>query len=117
MDQVVTALWGVLAAVLSALGGVLVQAVRRWAEAEAQRVLATVQHRLGEGAARVAGEIAAQIAASPDVHAASEAMVEVGAEVLAERFRDTVRQHAIPVETLAGMVRGELGKLGRGVVR
>jgi hypothetical protein len=44
-------------------------------------------------------------------------MVEVGAEVLAERFRDTVQQHGIPVETLAGMVRGELGKLGRGVVR
>lgn len=115
MEQVVSALWGLLAAVLATFAAVASQAVRRWAEAEAQRGLAIVQQRLGEGAARVAGEIAASVATNPEIEAATQAMVDVGAEVLCARFADTVAKYGIPLDTLAGMVKGEIGKLGHAV--
>lgn len=112
MEQVTEALYGLLAAVLTALGTIAIAAIRRWAEAQQQRALALVQARLGEGAARVAGDIAGQVMDAPGVQAASAAMVQAGAEALRARYPETVARYGITAETLAGMVRGELGKLG-----
>lgn len=108
MEQVMQALLGLLAAVLTALGGVAVQAVRAYAAN-------LVQERLGAGAARVAGQIAAEVMGQRDVEAASEAMIAAGVEAMRQRFPDTAGN--LPPETLAGMITGELGRLGQAVVR
>lgn len=108
MEQVTQALFGLLAAVLMAVGGVAVQALRAYAAN-------LVQQRIGAGAARVAGEIAAEVMGDDQVLAATREMIEAGAAKLAERFPDTAAK--LPAGTLAGMVAGELGRLGQAVVR
>lgn len=115
MEQVVQALYGLLAAVLMAVGGVAVRAIHAYAQAQAEQVLATVQARIGAGAARVAGEITAEVMGDDQVLAATREMIEAGAAKLAERFPDTAAK--LPPGTLAGMIAGELGKLGQAVVR
>jgi hypothetical protein len=88
------------------------RALSAYAELARQRAAEVVQARLGAGAARVAGEIAGSIAADPNVRAATAAMVDAGTQILVGRFRDTLRSKGIPIATVEGMVRGELGKLG-----
>lgn len=108
MEQVTQALFGLMAAVIAALGAVAVQAVRAYADN-------LVQARLGAGAARVAGQIAAEVMGDDQVLAATQAMIDAGADALAQRFPDTAGK--LPRETLAGMIAGELGKLGQAVQR
>ena len=108
MDELTQALAGLLAAVLTALGGVAIQAVRAYAAN-------LVQERLGVGAARVAGQIAAEVMGQRNVEAATEAMIQAGVQAMRERFPDTAGK--LPPETLAGMITGELGRLGQAVVR
>jgi hypothetical protein len=108
MDDLIQALLGLLAAVLTALGAVAVQALRAYADN-------LIQARLGEGAARVAGQIVAEVMAAPDVQAASQAMVDAGVAAMQKRFPDTAGK--MPAETIAGMIAGELGKIGLGVAR
>ena len=106
MEQLTQVLWAAAAAVVSALAGVAIPLVRAY-------LTNLVQQRLGEGAARVAGEIAAKVAASPDLTIASEAMIRAGVAAIQKRFPDTAGK--IPVSTITGMVIGEVGKLGVGV--
>jgi hypothetical protein len=108
MEELTQALLGLLAAVVTALAGVAVQAVRAYATN-------LVQERIGAGAARVAGEIAAEVMGNDHVLAASREMIEAGAAKLAERFPDTAGK--LPRETLMGMIGGELGRLGQAVTR
>lgn len=108
MEQVTQALFGLVAAVIAALGAVAVRAVQAYADN-------LVQQRLGAGAARVAGEIAADVMGNDQVLAATREMIEAGAAVMRERFPDTAGK--LPVETLTGMIAGELGKLGQAVTR
>ena len=117
MDLVVQALWAALAAALTAVVPVGVRLAARYGEVLGERALAEVQRRLGDGAARVAGEIVAELRASPELQAATQAMLQRGAATLAGRFADTVTKRNIPLDTLAGMVAGELGKLGVAVRR
>lgn len=108
MEQVTQALFGLVAAVIAALGAVAVRAVQAYADN-------LVQQRLGAGAARVAGEIAAEVMGDDQVLAATREMIEAGAASMRARFPDTAGK--LPVETLAGMIAGELGKLGQAVQR
>ena len=108
MEQIVQALFGLLAAVIAALGAVGVQAVRAYADN-------LVQQRLGAGAARVAGQIAAEVMGDDHVLAATQAMIDAGATAMRERFPDTAGK--LPHGVLAGMIAGELGKLGQAVQR
>lgn len=117
MDQVSQALWAGLAAALTALVPLVVRVVVRGAELLGERALAEVQARLGAGAARVAGELAAELRASPTLQAVSQAAIDRGAEALRARFADTVEKRGVPVDVLRGMVMGELGKLGVAVSR
>lgn len=117
MDLVVQTLWAALAAALTAVVPVGVRLAARYGEVLGERALAEVQRRLGDGAARVAGEIVAELRASPELQAATQAMLQRGAATLAGRFSDTVTKRNIPMDTLAGMVAGELGKLGVAVRR
>lgn len=112
MDELVTAVWTALGAIIAAVVPIAVKAIRAWAELARQRAAETVQSRLGEAAARLAAEIAARIATDPEVRAASRAMVQTAGMVLAERFRDLVRERGIPADTLEGIIRGELAKRG-----
>lgn len=112
MDQIVAILWAAVAAALAAALPIGLRALGAYGELARQRAAEVVQARLGDAAARIAGEIAGQIAADPNVRAATSAMVETGAQLLAGRFRDTLRARGIPTATVEGMVRGELGKLG-----
>lgn len=112
MDQIVSALWAVVAAAIAAAVPIGLRALGAYAELARQRAASVVQARLGEAAARVAGEIAGQIAADPNVRAASAAMVQTGTQVLVGRFRETLGARGIPTSTVEGMVRGELGKIG-----
>lgn len=117
MDLVVQTLWAALAAALTAVVPIGVRLAARYGEVLGERALAEVQRRLGDGAARVAGEIVAELRASPELQAATQSMLLQGAEKLGRRFPDTIRKHGVPAETLAGMIAGELGKLGVGVAR
>lgn len=108
MELLIQALLGVLAAVLTAVGGVAVQVLRAYATN-------LVQERIGAGAARVAGEIAAEVMGNDHVLAATDEMIKAGAATLAARFPDTAGK--LPAGTLAGMIAGELGKLGQAVQR
>src|SRR5687768_13553839 len=117
MDQVVQALWGLAAAVLTALAPIAYRVAHRAAERFAEEALATVQLRLGEGARRVAGEIAAELRANPEVRLATEEMIRRGTLALTTRFADTVQKRGIPAATMQGMIVGELGRLGLGVQR
>lgn len=108
MEQITQALFGLAAAVLTALAGVLVQAVRAYADN-------LVQQRLGAGAARVAGQIAAEVMGDDKVLAATQQMIDAGARAMRERFPDTAGK--LPHGVLAGMIAGELGKLGQAVQR
>lgn len=110
MEQLTQALWALAAAVVSALAGVLIPAVRQWAETQ----MAT---RLGNAAGRVAGEIAATIAADPNVQMAGEEALAAGAQTLRDRLPDAVAKLGVSEPTLRGMVAGELGKLGQAVQR
>ena len=104
MEQVVTALWGLAAAVIMAVGGVLVPVIRDYATN-------LLQARIGAAAGRVAGEIAARVAADPTVTAATQAMIAAGAEALKARVPDAIRKLGASDDTLRGMVAGEVGKL------
>jgi hypothetical protein len=108
MENLIQALLGLLAAVVTALAGVAVQAVRAYATN-------LVQERIGVGAARVAGEIAAEVMGDDQVLIATREMIEAGAAKLAARFPDTAAK--LPAETLTGMIVGELGRLGQAVTR
>jgi len=108
MDDVMQALMGLLMAVLTAAIGFAVQ----WLRAN---TLNLVQERLGAGAARVAGQIVAKIKADGDVMEATEAVISAGVADLRARFPDTAGKLA--PGTLAGMIVGELGKLGQAVAR
>lgn len=108
MDQIVQALVGVLAAVLAALGAAAVQAVRAYA-------VNLVQERVGAAAARIAGEIAAEVMGNDQVLAATDEMIRAGAAALAARLPQTAGR--LPEATRAGMIAGELGRLGQGVAR
>ncbi|MBS7793078.1 hypothetical protein KTR66_24060 [Roseococcus sp. SDR] len=89
--------------------------VRELVKLAREHVLNLVQARLGEGAARVAGQILADIAARPDVQVASQDMIAAGVAVMRHNFPDSARR--LSDEQLAGMLRGELGKLGQAVLR
>lgn len=117
METVLQALAALLAAVLAALTPRLIGLANAGLDYLRERALLTAQQRLGEGAARVAGEILGEIEASPDVQAATAAMIQAGAVKLGLRFPETVLKRGIAAETLAGMVAGELGKLGVAVRR
>lgn len=106
MDTLVQALWGVAAAAVTALAGIAIPLART-------HLTNLLQQRVGEGAARVAGEIAAKVAGDPAIEAATDAMLRAGAAELAKRFPDTAAK--VPLDTLVGMVKGELGKLGQPV--
>ena len=106
METFVQALWGVAAAAVTALAGFAIPLARAY-------VTNLVQQRIGEGAARVAGDISAQVFGDPSVEAATDAMVRAGAEALRARYPATAAR--LPLDTLTGMIRGELGKLGQGV--
>ena len=106
MDEFTQALWALAAAAVTAAAGAVVPLIRAY-------LTNVVQQRLGEGAARVAGEIAAKVAASPDLTIASDAMIKAGVAAIQKRFPDTAAK--IPVSTITGMVVGEVGKLGLGV--
>ena len=112
MDDLVAALWAVVAAALAAAIPIGLRALGAYAELAKQQAAGAVQSRLGDAAARVAGEIAGTIAADPTVRAATAAMVQTGTQVLAGRFRETLRAKGISDATVEGMLRGELGKLG-----
>jgi hypothetical protein len=117
MEQVTQALWAALAAALTVFVPIGLRLAGRAMELLGERALAEVQARLGAGAARVAGEIVAEMAARPEIQAVTVAMLDTAAATLAARFGQTVTKHGIPVETLAGMVRGELGKMGVAVLK
>lgn len=117
MDEILAAAGALAAASLAALVPIALRVLAGYADLAQQRALEVVQARLGEGAARIAGEIAGQIAASPEVKAASRAMLDTGARVLAGRFADTMAKRGIPVDTLRGMIAGELGKRGIAIER
>ncbi len=108
MEQITQALFGLAAAVIAALAAAGVRAVQAYTDN-------LIQQRLGAGAARVAGEIAAEVMGNDQVLAATDQMIEAGAAALAARFPNTAGK--LPVSTLAGMVAGELGKLGQAVQR
>ena len=108
MEQLTEALSGLLVAVLTALAAYAVKVVRAYADN-------LVQARLGAGAARVAGQIAAEVMGNDQVLAATQAMVDAGAKAMRERFPDTAGK--LPHDVLAGMIAGELGKLGQAVQR
>ncbi len=108
MEQLTEALSGLLVAALTALAAYAVKAVRAYADN-------LVQERLGAGAARVAGQIAAEVMGDDQVLAATRDMIEAGVDALQARFPQTAGK--LPRETLAGMVAGELGKLGQAVAR
>jgi hypothetical protein len=108
MEQLTEALTGLLLAVLTALAGIAVKAVRAYADN-------LVQARLGAGSARVAGQIAAEVMGDDQVLAATREMIEAGVDAMQARFPQTAGK--LPRETLAGMVTGELGRLGQAVVR
>lgn len=115
MDALIQALLGLLAAVLTAVGGVAVQALRAYATKLAEEKVNLIQQRIGVGAARVAGEIAAEVMGNDQVLAATDQMIEAGAAALVARFPDTAGK--LPAGTLAGMIAGELGRLGQAVQR
>jgi hypothetical protein len=117
MEQVTQALWAALAAALTVLVPVALRLGSRALELLGERALAEVQARLGAGAARVAGEIMAEMQASPAIAAVTQQMLDDGAAKLIARFGQTVAKHGIPPETLAGMIAGELGKMGAAVIR
>ena len=106
MDQILQAVGTLLAAVLTALGYTAIRAAQAYADN-------LIQHRLGVGAQRVAGEIISTVAGDASVQAATEAMVEIGVAQMQQRFPDTAGK--LPVDVVAGMIRGELGKLGQAV--
>lgn len=108
MDEIAQAIAAFAAVAFAALVRELVKLARAYA-------LNLVQQRLGDGAARVAGQILADIAARPDVQAASREMIEAGVAVMRTNFPDSARQ--LSDDRLAGMIRGELGKLGQAVLR
>jgi len=108
MDDVMQALMGLLMAVVTAAAGFGVQ----WLRANTANL---VQDRIGAGAYRVAGEIVAELKSSGHVTAASDAMISAGVAALRARFPDTAGKLA--PGTLAGMIVGELGKLGQSVQR
>lgn len=119
MDQIIPALWGLAAAAVTGVAvllGLLIRAATPILVSAFQAWLTNqVQRRLGDGAARVAGEIAAEVAADPNQTVVTPEQLRDGVQRLRQRFRDTAG--AQPPEVLEGMVRGELGRLGQAVPR
>ncbi|RVT97884.1 hypothetical protein EOD42_08830 [Rhodovarius crocodyli] len=108
MDQFVQALWGLAAPSVVALAVYGIKALRAF-------MLNQIQQRLGDGAARIAGEIIAQLGAGQPAAAPSVDWLDAAASKLRERFPDSTAN--LPQDTLVGMIRGELGKLGQAVPR
>lgn len=102
---------GLLTTMAAVLWPTIRAALRASAEAAAQRALADIQARLGGGASRVAGEIAAAVRAD-GLAAAPPALIDNAARLLKERYAETLARLDVPDSTLIGMVKGELGKLG-----
>lgn len=117
METVLQALWALLAAVIAALTPRFIGLVTAGVDYLQQRALLVAQQRLGEGASRIAGEILAEMRANQEVTAATQAVISAGATTLGVRYAQTVLQRGISRDTLAGMVAGELGKLGVAVRR
>lgn len=103
MEQFTQALWGLAAAVVSAAGLAILPLIRAY-------FTNLVQQRLGDGAARVAGEIAAVLNGDPEVEQKLRILIAQGADLLMKRFPGTAPK--VGDQTLQGMIRGELGKLG-----
>lgn len=121
MEDLVAALVGVLAAVLSVLGAAAVRFLSAFVSARVAEIeagtRATIQAQLGAAAGRVAGEIAGIVRADPTLQAATHRMIEVGASQLRDRFTATVAKVGVTEATLGHMVAGELGRLGVGIER
>jgi hypothetical protein len=117
MLQFIEIVVAVLGALLVPVLGIAARALVTFSEAQSQRALALVQERLGAAAARIAAELATNARTSPTLPGVTEGMLERGTEQLRERFSDTAARLGIPDETLAGMIAGELGKLGVSVKR
>lgn len=115
MEVLIQAAMALLAAVLTAVGGVGVRVLTAYLDKLAEEKLNLIQARIGAGAARVAGEIAAEVMGNDQVLAATDEMLRAGAAALAVRFPDTAGK--LPAETLASMIAGELGRLGQAVQR
>jgi hypothetical protein len=116
MQYVTETALAVLASLAAALWPALRAALREAAAAAAQRALADLQERLSGGASRVAGEVLAR-ARADGLDAIPPALIDQGAEALKARYAETVARAGIPDGTLAGMLVGELGKLGASVLR
>lgn len=110
----------ILMAGLAALGAILLPAaraaLRAAAQAAAEQAMLTVQERLSGGAGRIAGEVVARVRAE-GLEAVPPAMIDAAADALKARYAETVARANIAPDTLAGMVAGELGKLGMAVRR
>jgi len=117
MQTLTQGLEALLLAFFTAVIPILWRAGKAYLALQGQAALLLVQQRLGEGAARVAGEIVAELRADPNIEAVTRGMLDRGAMILAERFRDTVRDRGIEPHVLTGMIAGELGKLGVAVRR
>jgi uncharacterized protein YbbC (DUF1343 family) len=116
MEYVTEVALAALAALAAVLLPALRAALRAAAEAAAERVLLDVQNRIGGGASRVAGELIER-ARAEGLEAVPPLLIDQGAAVLKQRYADTIARVNIPDSTLAGMVVGELGKLGASVLR
>lgn len=115
MESVLSWAGSLLAAVLIALAPVLRQLAMSLAAEAAQRAALLVQQRIGEGATRVAGEIAARVLADPDLRSATGEMLDAGAEALRQTYAGSVTKNGITTDVLRRMVAGELGKLRVGI--
>lgn len=100
----------ILLGLLVAIQPVLIAFAKTYVQQKTDDML---RRALGDGAARVAGEI---IFNNPEVRALgaqfAEAAVASGVQKLRERFPDTVSRFGVSEETLRGMIRGEIGKMG-----
>lgn len=112
MEDVTQAALGLLAAVLTALASIMIRAATTWVEVLRQRAMLLVQERLGQGAARAAGDVVSQLVGDPSVTRATQEMVDTAASALALKFQDTLQAHKIPTTAIRDMVLGELGKMG-----
>jgi hypothetical protein len=116
MEYVTETAMAVLAALAAALWPAIRAALHEAAAAAAQRALADLQSRLSGGASRVAGEIVAR-ARAEGLEAVPPALIDEGAAALKARYAETIAKAGVSDTTLAGMLVGELGKLGAAAVR
>jgi hypothetical protein len=116
MEHITEAAMAALAALAAFLLPVARAALRAAAEAATERALADLQARLAGGAGRVAGELIATARAG-GLEAVPPALIDQGAAMLKARYAETVARAGISDGTLAGMIVGELGRLGAAVKR